>query len=66
MRFIARPKAPTYPDADHNAVRMPTINAKPADGELTSCSIVGRRVSTADEGATSEAMSRTASVVRRP
>ena len=48
MRFMARLNAPTYPDADHNAPRMPTISAKPADGDSTSCWIGVRRVSTAD------------------
>ena len=29
IRFIARPNAPTYPDADHSAAR-PMTSAKPA------------------------------------
>jgi hypothetical protein len=45
---------------------MPRISAKPADGVLTNCSIVGRRVSTADVGATLLTVSRTASVVLLP
>ena len=30
IRFIARPNAPTYPDADHSAPARPTTNATPA------------------------------------
>ena len=30
IRFIARPNAPTYPDADHSADARPMTNANPA------------------------------------
>ena len=31
MRFIARPNAPTYPDADHSATASPMTSARPAE-----------------------------------
>jgi hypothetical protein len=31
MRFMARPKAPTYPDADHSAPTMPVTRVNPDD-----------------------------------
>ena len=66
MRFIARPNAPTYPDADHNAPASPRIRANPALGAETSCWTGPRRVSTADEGPRSSMIFNTASVVFWP
>ena len=66
IRFMARLNAPMYPEADHNAPNAPSTKVRPAAGASTSCWIVGRSVSTADDGAIPVAISRTASVVRVP
>ncbi len=36
MRFIARPKAPTNPEADHSAPTIPVTKVRPAAGDSVS------------------------------
>ncbi len=66
IRFIARPKAPTYPDADHSAPARPRTRARPALGASTNCSTGPRSVSTADDGPSSSIICITASTVFSP
>src|SRR5688572_6349263 len=44
IRFIARPNAPTYPDADQRAPARPSTSASPAPGLALSSYSVGARV----------------------
>ena len=57
MRFIARLNAPTYPDADQMAIRVPVTRANPAAGDELNCSSGPRSTSTADPGDTCCAIS---------
>ena len=66
MRFMPRPNAPTYPDADHSATARPMISAKPAPWVWLSWFRVGSRVSAALEAPTSRRMSSSVSTVCLP
>ena len=66
LLFIARPNAPTKPDADHSAPSTPATSAMPADGELTRFSIGSRNTSTAAPGLTSSMICKIESAVRSP
>ena len=56
MRFIARPNAATYPDADHNATTRPMTNAGPAAGVWLRAVNGPRRVEATEDAPASERM----------
>ena len=54
IRFIARPNAPTYPEADHRAPAIPMIYPKPAEEFWVSCSSGALMVSATEPAPMSE------------